>query len=116
MKAHCFILLFGLIGLIQQISAQEDGGCGDPPAEPIIVDGATATMEQLVANSQEVNLYIGEADLFLDCSELRYKRLSSSRVHKAPVAEQIRLITARRNAIQNEFNNQVAAFRVANPQ
>ena len=116
MKRNYLVLVIALLGLFQQVSAQEEAGCGDPPTEPTIVDGATASMEQLVANSKEVNLYITEADTFLDCSELRYKRLSSSRVHKAPVAEQIRLVTARRNDIKDEFNDQVAAFREANPQ
>src|SRR5690606_23809846 len=43
--------------------------CGEPPAAPPLVDGATATMEAVVANSDEVKVYIADADKYLDCRE-----------------------------------------------
>jgi len=116
MKLKSFVALAALVILSSEVRAQDSVDCGELPIEPAIVDGAISTMEQLIANSKEVNAYIAEADQFLDCSEARYKRLSSSRIHKAPVAEQIKTVTARRNEIGEEFNDQVAAFKAANPQ
>ena len=116
MKLNFFIALITLLALSSQVRAQDSSSCGDLPIEPVILDGATSKIEEVIANSKEVHAYIAEADQFLDCSEARYKRLSSSRVHKAPVAEQIKIVTARRNEIGEEFNDQVAAFQAANPQ
>ena len=116
MKLKSIIALIALGTLSHPVAAQDSTGCGELPVEPAIVDGVTSTMEQLVANSKEVNAYIAEADQFLDCSEARYKKLGSSRAHRDQLAEQIRSLTARRNEIGDEFNAQVAAFRAANPQ
>lgn len=115
MKLSSLFALVALMAFAHQVVAQ-DSSCGDIPVEPVIVDGATATMEELVANSKEVNAYIAEADLFLDCSEARYKRLSASRIHKERVAEEVKLVTERRNEIGEEFNAQVASYQAANPQ
>lgn len=115
MKLNLFFLLMAFAVLPHQVVAQ-DSDCGDLPVEPAIVDGSTATMEQLIVNSEEVKAYIAEADLFLDCSEARYKRVSVSRIHKERVGEQIKSVTARRNEIGEEFNAQVVAYQAANPQ
>ena len=116
MKLKTIITLLLLWTLSHQVAAQDSTSCGELPVEPDIVDGASSTVEQLVANSEAVNAYIAEADQFLDCSEDRYKRLSSSRIHKDRIGEQIKTVTARRNEIGAEFNAQVAAYKAANPQ
>lgn len=95
--------------------AQASVECGEVPVEPEIVDGAAATLEELVANSKAVNAFIEEVDLYLDCSEQRYKQLSASKVHRDKLASEIKAITSRRNDIGDEFNEQVAVFKSTNP-
>lgn len=116
MTLKSFIIFTALALLSHQVRAQDSTGCGDIPIEPVIIDGATSALEQLVANSKEVNAYIAEADQFLDCSEALYKKVSSSRAHKDKVSEQVTSVTTRRNEIGEEFNAQVAAYKAANPQ
>ncbi len=96
--------------------AQSD--CGVLPDKPTIVDGSTASMEELVANSEEVKGYISEVDSFLDCYDLY---MQSSDFSELPQSEQVSYANAMeqilnaRNSIGPEFNAQVEAFREAQP-
>lgn len=92
--------------------------CGEAPEAPEIPDGATATMEQLIATSGAVNAFLDSADVFLDCGTaekdtVAYKDLSR--------AEKGRIVDAREdlidiyNSIADDFNEEVQAYQAANP-
>jgi hypothetical protein len=92
--------------------------CGEAPKAPDIVDGASATMETLVANSAEVKKFIAAADANLDCREAfaksdDFKAMS----HDDQVAYSTVLanLLQQRNAIGDQFNAQVAAYKKAHP-
>lgn len=92
--------------------------CGDPPEVPEIVDGTAATMDELVANSDQVKSYIAEADSYLSCYEGyaksdEYKALDKA-AQKAEMAT-YKDVLNRRNAIGEDFNEQVKAYKAANP-
>ena len=92
--------------------------CGDTPVAPQLVDGASASMEELVANSEEVKAFIEQADQYLDCREAviptdEYKALSRS--GQKEYREANKLVLAARNDIGEAFNTEVAAFKAANP-
>lgn len=116
MKLKACIALTTLVILSPLAGAQDASSCGEQPVEPAIVDGAASTLEQLIANGNEVKAYIAEADQFLDCSEARYIKLSGSRIHKDILGDQIKSLTTSRNEIGDELNAQVAAYQAANPQ
>lgn len=92
--------------------------CGEVPDAPEIISGDTATMEELVANSQTVKSYIADADAYLDCNEALAK---SDAFKEMPVEEQKAVIDTSasllesRNSIGDQFNAEVAAFKAANP-
>jgi hypothetical protein len=113
--AHCLTLLFAFTG--SHAFAQTD--CGVLPEKPSIVDGTSATMEELVANSQEVKSYIGDVDSFLDCYDTFMQSSGFSELpqnEKLVYANAMDSILEARNAIGPEFNAQVEAFRAAQPE
>lgn len=92
--------------------------CGEAPVAPELVDGKTASMEELVANSEQVKGYIAEADQFLDCREAvipteEYKALSKS--EQKQYREANKQVLDARNVIGEAFNAEVAGFKKANP-
>lgn len=95
--------------------AQSYNDCGEAPTEPVLVDGSSASMEQLIANSAEVNIFIEQADVFLDCQEALYKKGSLPRSTKEKLTELVKAVTTSRNEIGDNFNEQVAAYRAVNP-
>lgn len=94
--------------------AQDNSGCGEAPVLPALVDGSTSTMEVLVENSKEVKAFIARADEYLDCSEKAYSRIAA-KTQKEKLREKVKMITQQRNDIGDRFNEQVAAYRAANP-
>gem|GEM_PF-908833 len=111
---YLLALLFVLGG---PVYAQTD--CGVLPEKPSIVDGSTATMEELVANSQAVKSYIGDVDNFLDCYDAFMQSSDFSELpqkEKLVYANAMDNILEARNAIGPQFNAQVEAFRAAQPQ
>ena len=93
--------------------------CGEVPAEPEVIDGANATMDELVANSQSVKAFIAGADTFLDCGESyvksdEFKALGAD--EQKEILDRNARILAERNGIGEKFNAQVAAYKAANPQ
>lgn len=92
--------------------------CGEPPAAPALVDGATVTMDEIVANSEQVKAYIASADQYLDCRE---QVIPTEEFMARPEAEQEsyradnKAVLDKRNGIGDEFNAEVAAFKKANP-
>ncbi|MCK9502807.1 MAG: hypothetical protein M0Q95_01310 [Porticoccaceae bacterium] len=92
--------------------------CGEIPQAPELVKGASSTMEELVANSESVKAYIASADTFLDCRDAyaktdEFKGLNQDE-QKALIDTSNELL-AKRNAIGDNFNKEVAAFKAANP-
>lgn len=92
--------------------------CGSAPAAPEVPDGATVTMEELVAASNEVKTFIANADTYLDCRQAAmqsktYKKLSDE--EKDSWKEGMIALTKSRNEIGDNFNAQVQAFKEANP-
>ena len=93
--------------------------CGSAPNSPEIPDGATASMEELVGASKAVKAFIANADIYLDCREAamnseEYKNLAEE--EKNAWIEDVSLLTKSRNAIGDNFNAQVSAYKEANPQ
>lgn len=92
--------------------------CGEAPAAPALVDGAKVTMDEIVANSEQVKAYIATADQYLDCRE---QIIPTEEFLARPEAEQEsyradnKTVLDKRNAIGEEFNAQVSAFKAANP-
>lgn len=81
-----------------------------------MIDGKTASMEDLVTASKAVTDFIANADTYLDCQEKRNKQAKKlSEDDQAERALTIRSLLNRRNAIGDEFNAQIALFREANP-
>ncbi len=115
---NCFrpVVLAAAMALGPVLAVADD--CGEVPAAPEIIDGATATMEALVANSEEVKAYIAAADGYLDCREAIAK---SDDFKDLPAAEQQAQIAANaqvletRNKIGDDFNAEVGAYKAANP-
>ena len=113
-----FRILFAfsiLMGLSTTAMAQD---CGVVPTKPAVVDGASSSMEQIIENSNEVKTYIAEADLYLDC-HAAWRQLIAfrglSRDEKDAIEAEIKIILDERNAIGDDFNAEVQAFRAANP-
>lgn len=89
----------------------------DYPALAVVPDGASSTIEQMVAAQEGVKTYMAAMDAYLSCvsAELEaagddapeeFKTIMVSR-HNAAVTEM--------EAIAASFNEQIAAFREANP-
>jgi hypothetical protein len=104
-----------LLGLSSTALAQD---CSEAPVAPDLVDGATASMDQLVANSEEVKTFIAAADSYLDCryayrDTVAYKDLSRS--DKGAYTDETEEVLDARNEIGDDFNDEVAAYQAANP-
>ncbi len=104
-----------LMGISSTALAQD---CEDMPTKPAMTDGATATMDQIVANSEEVKAYIAAADTYLDChadyrQTIAYKSMSSE--EKDASSDQAKALLDDRNDAGDEFNDEVQAYRDANP-
>jgi len=89
----------------------------DYPALVAVPEGASATMDEMVTAQASVKSYMESMDIYLNCvnQELdaagddapdEFKAIMVSR-HNAAVAEM--------EAIAASFNDQIAAFREANP-
>ena len=110
------ILLSLTLGVFSAAALADD--CGNAPQQPELVDGASATMEELVANSESVKNYIAEADAYLDCRE----KIVNSDTYKSMSKDDQKVFTqansdvlASRNGIGDKFNAEVADYKKANP-
>jgi hypothetical protein len=113
-----FKALISLSILLGFSSAAFAQSCGEAPEAPEIPDGATATMDQLVATSGAVNTFLDAADVFLDCGEAEkdtvvYKDLS--RAEKGRIVEAREELIDIYNNIADDFNEEVMAYKEANP-
>ena len=92
--------------------------CGETPQPPEVIDGATATMDALVANSESVKTFISDADKYLDCRETyqkakRFEKMSED--DKNAYMAETKVVLEQRNDIGDKFNAEVAAYKQANP-
>lgn len=93
--------------------------CGTAPSAPTLPDGSKATMDELVASSQDVKTYIAAADTFLDCRDAfgkgeEFKTLAPEK--QAELINHSKEILDVRNAIGDAFNAEVAKYKAANPE
>ena len=106
---------FFLLVISSSVYAQE---CGESPTAPAVVDGASATLEELKQNSDDINAYIVIADEYLDCTHA-FEDSRDFDTLGVDAKEQFRAeasaVLAARNEIADEFNLQVAAYQEANP-
>lgn len=92
--------------------------CGEAPVAPQLVDGASVTMEEIVANSEQVKAYIAEADKYLDCREAIIPTEAFTALDESAQAEYRaanKVVLDARNGIGEAFNAEVADFKKANP-
>jgi hypothetical protein len=112
--------LFILLGISSTALPQNlNQECGRVPVEPMLVDGATVSLNQLTANGQEVKAFIAVADAYLNCNKVfresaAYAEFGSGKQQKTIVAAQAFLET-RINIVKN-FNEQVQAYKDAHPE
>ena len=109
-------VLFSLAFVSAPLMAND---CGEVPQAPEVVDGASTSMDDLVANSQSVKAFIADADAYLDCNETfiqsdGFKDLEPAE-QQAALDTNTELLKAR-NQIGEDFNEEVAAYKAANPQ
>lgn len=93
--------------------------CGTAPSEPGVIDGASASMEELVENSEAVKDFIDEADAYLDCYTAYTKTAEFEQLAddaKQELIDTTNAVLEARNAIGSEFNEQVQAYKEANPE
>ncbi len=91
--------------------------CPGEPEVPTLVDGSKASMEELIENSKAVKAFIADADAYLDCEEAKTKEMADG-MDKQEMTQRMETLTAltkKRNAIGDEFNTEVAAYKEANP-
>ena len=121
MRHNTFLICAALSVALSNLSiAQESEAnqCGDAPLAPEVVDGSSATMTDLVANSKAVQTFIANADEHLDCKKALVNDttngLSSDErdIHEKNFMD---LVTVR-NEIGDLFNAEVEAFKAANPE
>lgn len=111
--------LFQLILLLGVSATAMASDCGDAPSEPDIIDGASASKEELVENSNAVKDFIDEADAYLDCSTAYVKTPDFEQLAddaKKELIESTKAVLEARNTIGPEFNEQVQAYKEANPE
>ncbi len=109
-------VMFSLVVFSSPLLAND---CGEVPQSPELVDGETATMDELVANSESVKTFIADADAYLDCNEAF---VTSKDFKQLDAAEQKKYLDLNssllkdRNDIGEDFNTEVTEYKAANPQ
>jgi hypothetical protein len=109
--------------LILAGSAMAQGACVRPAA-PASVDGATATMDQLLANKQEVTAFMAASDAYQTCliNDLDAQRAAAKAAKTKVTKEAIKATDAQISANQADkvlvgkaFNVAAKAYKVAHP-
>jgi hypothetical protein len=104
------IFLTGMAGFSGVTLAAD---CGEAPVAPELADGTTATMDELIANSEAVKSFIADADTYLDCREDLMKsdefKMMEEAVRASYVTATSELLDIR-NSISEDFNEQVKIF------
>lgn len=106
-----------LIFMVAGVAATASLACDYPPLVEV-PDGQSSTMEELITAQGSVRTYIAGMEAYLECvneeldaagddAPAEYKAILFSR-HNAAVAEM--------EAVAESFNEQVQAFKEANPE
>jgi hypothetical protein len=89
----------------------------DNPSIPKIPEGKSATMDQLLAAQGEVKAYMAAMETFLSCIDAE----AASKGDDAPADYKTLMVTRHNTAVTEmetlaaSFNEQVKAFKAANP-
>lgn len=91
--------------------------CENPPIITV-PDGATATMDQLLQAQAEVKGYIAAMETYLACltEELSSAGENAPAEFKSMMATRHDTAVSEMEAVAQAFNDQVKAYRAANPQ
>lgn len=89
----------------------------DYPALVEVPDGASATIEQMVAAQASVKTYMAEMDTYLNCvnGELEAAGDDAPEEFKTIMIERHNAAVTEMEAVAASFNEEIAAFRAANP-
>ncbi|HSG63609.1 MAG TPA: hypothetical protein VLD39_01345 [Gammaproteobacteria bacterium] len=89
----------------------------DYPALAVVPNGAGSTIEQMVAAQESVKVYMAAMDTYLSCvsSELEAAGDDAPEEFKAIMVSRHNAAVAEMEAVAASFNEQIAAFREANP-
>lgn len=99
------------------------GGCGfaaaacENPAMVTIPDGKTATRDQLLAAQDAVKGYVAAMEAYIACvdEEATAKGEDAPAEYKALMIQRHNVAVTEMETVANAFNEQVKAFRAANP-
>jgi hypothetical protein len=121
MKSASILALAAALGLAAPAAAL--AAC-EKPAPPVVVDGATASMDQLRANQGEVQKFMSDSDAFQACvvDDLAAQKKAATEtktkvdpaVAKAAEA-QLNANQADKEKVGGAFNAAVHAFKAAHP-
>ncbi len=89
----------------------------DYPALVAVPDGATVTIDEMVAAQANVKTYMETMDTYLNCvnQELEAAGDDAPDEFKAIMVSRHNAAVAEMEAIAASFNDQIAAFKKANP-
>jgi len=90
----------------------------DYPALVAVPEGSSATIDQMVAAQQSVRTYMEAMDVYLTCvnDELAAAGDDAPEEFKAIMVSRHNAAVEEMEAIAASFNEQIAAFREANPE
>lgn len=104
-------------------SAFAQGTCARPTA-PAAVDGATASLEQLLANKKEVSTFIGASDAYQTCvfadlaAQKAAAKKAKTKIDPAAVKaaeEAVAANQADKESVGAAFNASAKAYKAAHP-
>lgn len=117
------VILFATAAALAAGPALAEGACVRPTA-PTVVDGATATMEQLTASKNEVVAFMGASDAYQTCvyDDLAKQRAAAKenktkldpQVAKTAQAE-VEANQADKEKAGADFNAAAKAYKAAHP-
>jgi len=91
--------------------------CDYPPLVAV-PEGASATIDEMVAAQQSVRTYMDAMDAYLDCvnDELQTAGDDAPEEFKAIMVSRHNAAVEEMEMVATSFNDQIAAFREANPE
>ena len=89
----------------------------DYPALVTVPDGSRSTLEQMVAAQESVKTYMAGMDAYLNCvsAELEAAGNDAPEEFKSIMVSRHNAAVTEMEAVATSFNEQIAAFREANP-
>lgn len=87
-------------------------------AAPVLPDGAKASMDDMVAGQQAVKAYLASGNEFLSCLEQEQTAAGEEESEEAKAERLARYnaVVDEMQAVGDQFNAAVKAFKAANPQ